>query len=165
MTSQVEHADAPRITYHFECRDKDGNLKWADSFTNLVTTQGKNYILGTGAASAIAKYLGLVDGGSAPTFAAADVLSSHAGWTENTGYSNAARITISWAAASAGSMATSAAATFNINATGTIAGAFSADNSTKGGTTGNLYSEGSFTGGNKSVASGDTLNVSLTFSV
>lgn len=160
-----EHARAPRIRYEFECYDKDGNLKWKDGFTNLVTTQGKDYILATGAASAIAKFLGLVDGAAAPTFAAADTLASHAGWTENTAYSNAARPTIGWAAPSAGSMSTSAAVAFNINATATIAGAFSADNSTKGGTAGNLYSEGAFSGGNKSVASGDTVNVSLTLSV
>lgn len=161
----VHHVSAPRIHYAFRCFDKNGQLKWEEDFWNLVTTQGKNYILGTGAASAIAKYMGLIDGGTAPTLAAADTLAAHAGWTENQGYSNAARPTIGWAAASGGSMATSAALVFNINATGTIAGAFSADNSTKGGTTGNLYSEGTFTGGNKSVASGDTLNVNLTLSV
>lgn len=160
-----EHVSAPRIRYEFKCFDKNGNLKWKDGFTNLVTTQGKNYILATGAATAIAKYMGLVDGGTTPTLAAADTLASHVGWTENTGYSQAARPTIGWGSASAGSVATSAAVAFSVTASGTIAGAFSADNSTKGGTTGNLYSEGTFSGGNKSVANGDTLNVSLTLSV
>ncbi|MGH9300272.1 MAG: hypothetical protein ACRD0E_00115 [Acidimicrobiales bacterium] len=161
----TEHVKAPRIRYSFECYDKDGKLKWKDYFDNLVTSQGKNYILATGAATAIAKYLGLVDGGTSPSYAAADVMSSHGGWTENTSYSNGTHPTITWGSASGGSMSTSAAAVFNINAAATIAGAFSCDNSTKAATSGNLYSEGSFTGGNKTVASGDTLNVSLTFSV
>ena len=160
----IEQIRAPRIHYAFVCFDKHGKVKWEADFYNLVTTQGKNYLLQTGAATAIAKYCGLIDGATAPTLAAADTLAAHAGWTEITGYSNAARPTLAWAAASGGSIATSAAVAFNINATGTIAGAFTADNATIGGTTGNLYSEGTFSA-NKTVASGDTLNVSLTFSV
>jgi hypothetical protein len=46
-----------------------------------------------------------------------------------------------------------------------VAGAFLTTDSTKSGTTGILYSAGSFTGGNRSIASGDTLNVTYTASV
>jgi hypothetical protein len=159
-----ESARAPRIRYALECRDRDGVLKWRDGFENLVTTQGQDYLLATGAASAIAKYMGLINGSSAPTLSAADTLASHAGWTEITGYSQTTRPAISWGAASGGSMASSAAVQFSITASATIAGAFTADNDTIGGTTGNLYSEGTFSGGNKAVASGDTLNVSVTLS-
>ena len=156
---------APHLHYAFECLDKDGNLKWTAEFDNLVTTAGLNYILGTGAVVAVAKYLGLVDGSGTPTFSASDTIGSHTGWTENTDYTQTARGTITWGSASAGSMSSSSAVTFSINATATIAGAFSVSDSTKGGTTtGTIYSEGAFTGGNKSVASGDTLNVSITLS-
>ena len=162
----VEKINAPHLHYAFECRDAAGNLKWADEFDNLVTTAGLNYILATGSVAAVAAYMGLVDGGTTPTFAAADVITSHAGWTENTDYTQAARGTIAYSAASGGSMSTSAAVQFSINATATIAGGFSVSDSTKGGTTtGTIYSEGAFTGGNKAVASGDTLSVSLTLSV
>ena len=45
---------------------------------------------------------------------------------------------------------------------GTVAGAFLCNAAT--GTTGILFSEGDFTGGDKIVASGDTVNVTYTFS-
>lgn len=139
--------------------------KWADAFPNLVTTVGKNNLLDNhlaGSAYTATWYMGLVDGGSTPTYAAGDTMSSHSGWTESTAYSQANRPTAAWSAASSGSKSLSAALTFSINATATIAGCFLASNSTKGGTTGVLYSCGNFTGGNKSVANGDTLNVSYT---
>jgi len=117
-----------------------------------------------GSAYTAAFYLGLVDGGSTPTYAAADTMASHSGWTENTGYSNSTRPAVSWNAASAGSKA-STATSFSINATGTIAGAFLTTNSAKSGTSGTLHSAGSFTGGNRSVANGDTLNATYTASV
>lgn len=143
-------------------------VSWRDSFVNLVVTAGKNDILTNefaGSAYTAAWYMGLVDGATTPTFAAADTMASHAGWTENTSYSNAARPTLAFAAASAGSIALSSAAAFNINATATIAGGFFTTVSTKGGTTGTLYSAGDFTGGNKAVANGDTLNVSASQAV
>jgi hypothetical protein len=141
--------------------------KWRDDVHNLVTDVGANDLLDkylAGSAYTAAWYLGLVDGGSAPSYAAGNTMASHAGWTENVGYSNANRPTPSFGAAAARAKATSATV-FNINATGTIAGCFLASNSTKSGTTGILYSCGNFTtGGSKSVASGDTLSVTYTAS-
>lgn len=154
----------PQGYYTVECIDADGNIKWTDEVHNLVTTVGKNFLLDTllaGSAYTAAWYLGLVDGGSAPTFDVANTSASHAGWTESTAYSNATRPAPSFGAASAGSKATTATA-FNINATATIAGCFLISNSTKGGTTGTLYSCGAFSGGNRAVANGDTLNVTYT---
>lgn len=162
----AEVADAHGF-YTVECRDAEGKVKWSETIENLVVTVGKNSLLDTffaGSAYTAAFYLGLVDGASTPTYAAADTMASHSGWSENTVYSNSTRPAVSWSAASAGSKA-STATTFNINATGTIAGAFLATNSTKSGTTGTLYSAGSFTGGNRTVANGDTLNVTYTASV
>lgn len=140
--------------------------KWEDEVKNLVTTVGKNFLLDTllaGSAYTAAWYLMLVDGASAPTYAAGDTSASHAGWSENVGYSNATRPAPSWNAASAGSKSSTATA-FNINASGTIAGAALISNSAKSGTTGTLYSCGSFTGGNRTVVNGDTLNVTYTAS-
>lgn len=154
--------------YFVECRDKDGNLKWRDEIQNLVTTAGKNFALDTvmaGSAYTAAWYVGLISSASYSAVAAGDTAASHAGWTESQAYSQAARATAAWSAASGGSKALSSSVTFSINAGDTIKGCFLISNSTKGGTTGTLYSAGLFTGGDKVVASGDTLNVSYTASM
>jgi hypothetical protein len=148
--------------------------KWVDEAPNLVFNAGLVLALDTffaGSAYTAAFYLGLVDGGSAPTYNAADTMASHAGWTESTAYSNSTRVapTFNSATASGGGSGTkgtgskaTTATSFNINATATIAGCLIATNSTKGGTTGTCYSAGSFTGGNRSVANLDTLQVTYT---
>lgn len=143
-------------------------LAWDGAFLNLVPTAGADDILTkyfAGSTYTAAWYMGLVDGATTPTFAAGDTMASHAGWTENTAYSNAARPTLAFGTAASRSIALASAATFNINGTATIAGGFFTTVSTIGGTTGLLYSAGAFTGGNKAVASGDTLSVSATQSV
>lgn len=164
--------------YHAQCFDSEGNLKWEDTYTNLVTTLGKNDLLDkylAGSAYTAAWYLGLVDGGTTPTYAAGDTLASHSGWSEiatsvtyTAGGSATNRATPSWSSASAGSKATTATA-FAITGTATIAGtlltATQARGTASNGGAGILYSVGSFTGGNKAVASGDTLNVTYTASV
>jgi len=153
--------------YTVECVGADGQVKWSETLKNLVVTSGKNDLLDkyfAGSAYTAAWYLGLVDGASTPTYAASDTIASHAGWTESVAYSNVARPTAAWNAAASGSKA-STVTSFNINATATVAGSFLVSNSTKSGTTGILYSAGSFSGGNRAVASGDTLNVTYTASV
>ena len=158
---------APTGVFSVECYDKDGNLKWSDTFKNLVVTAGKNDMLDkyfAGSAYTGTFYMGLVSGATTPTYAAGDTMASHTGWTElvaGTAYSTTAtnRITMGWNAASAGSKA-STTTVFNIIATNTVAGALVT--TTQSANSGVLYSAGSFTGGNKSVASGDTLNVTYT---
>jgi hypothetical protein len=153
--------------YNVKCLDSDGQVKWTDTIENLVVTVGKNDLLDkyfAGSAYTAAWYMGLVDGASTPTYAAGDTLASHAGWTESTAYSGSNRATVAWNAASAGSKA-STATSFSINATATIAGALLTVTQVRATTTGVLYSAGSFSGGNRSVASGDTLNVTYTASV
>lgn len=155
--------------YVIECRDADGNVKWTEDIENLVTTVGKNDALDkylAGSAYTAAWYLGLISSASYGVGpAVGDTAASHAGWTEDQGYSQAARPTASFSAASGGSKALASAAVFSINANTTIKGCFLISNSTKGGTTGTLYSAGLFTGGDKVVQNGDTLNVSYTASL
>lgn len=167
MRSNVGDALHATGSYAVECYAADGTLRWRDVIPNLVVTVGKNNLLDSyfaGSSYTAAFYLGLVDGGSTPSYAAGDTMSSHSGWTESVAYSNAARPTVSWNAASGGSKA-STATSFTINGTATIAGAFLTTNATKSGTTGTLYSGGNFSGGSRSVLSGDTLNVTYTASV
>ena len=101
--------------YHVECRDKDGNLKWEESFPNLVNQVGKELMFNTllrtsGTYTTVGPFLGLI-GGATPTFGTgSDTATSHAGWTEFTNYTvggSAVRGTaVFGAASSAGSTPT-----------------------------------------------------------
>lgn len=150
--------------YFFECYGADGQLKWRDTIDNLVVTQGKNDLLDkylSGSSYTATWFLGLIDSTGWSAVAAGDTAATHAGWAESTAYSNSTRPAPSWGAAASASKASTATA-FNVNATATIKGAFLISNSTKGGTTGILYSAGLFSGGDRAVANGDTLNVTYT---
>jgi hypothetical protein len=57
------------------------------------------------------------------------------------------------------------ATSFSINGTTTVAGAFLTTDNTKGGTAGTLFSASDFTGGDRLLQSGDTLNVTYTFTL
>lgn len=161
----MEQAVSATTLYEIECRDANGNLKWREEFHNLVVTAGLNKLLDaafkTGLASP-AWYVGLKGAGS---IAAGDTMASHAGWSEITDYSEANRQTLTLGSISAGSVDNSASkAVFSVNGTATVAGAFSVDSNTKGGTSGTLYGVGDFATA-RSVISGDTLSVQITLSV
>src|SRR6266576_68017 len=159
-------------TFTAECFDKDGNLKWRDTFPNTVATVGKNLALDTflagSAYTVTGPFMGLISLTSFSAIAAADTMASHAGWLEagnaNAPTYTAPRKTAAWSAASAGSKALSASLSFGITGTGTVKGAFmvygSGAVSTIDNTSGTLLSAGLFTGGDRAVLSGDTLNVS-----
>lgn len=154
-----------------ECRDADGNLKWGEEFPNLVVNTGLQNIntqFFKGVTYTATWYLGLVTGpGASNTYLAANTMASHAGWAENVSYTQSARPTIVFGTATTADpsvIATSTPVVFTINATTTIAGAFVTTDNTKSGTTGTLFSVGNFTVGDRSVLSGDTLNVTYTFS-
>lgn len=174
----TEHAEATGV-YTATCYDKDGNLKWTDTYSNVVTTVGKNHLLDvylSGSAYTAALYLGLIGStGYVSIPVVGDTHASHATWAEDVNYSNSTRVAPAFSTASAGSKATSSAAAFNITGTTTIKGTFLSTQSAKSSTaatvgtgataTNILYSAGLFTGGDKAVASGDTLNVTYTASV
>jgi hypothetical protein len=57
-------------------------------------------------------------------------------------------------------------AVFNLDGTTTVGGAFLVNNSTKGGSTGTLFSASDFQSpGDRAVVNGDTLNVTYQFSL
>jgi hypothetical protein len=227
--------------FHVLCYDENGNLKWEEGNDNLVVNAGIQYMAGvalTGTTQILNAgwYLGLVgNAGTTTTFAAADTMSSHAGWNEFIGYSQSTRVSPSFTAATNAnpSVVTNASpAVFSISSaaaftstgssisgttltigtlvtggvtpgqiiTGTgvtagtyivsgsgstwtvspsqtvastaisstsavIAGAFLTSGSAKSGTTGTLFSGSDFTGGDRTVVNGDTLNVTYTFSL
>lgn len=159
--------------YHMQCFDKDGNLKWEAECPNLVVNGGlqdmnNKYFLGSSYTATW--YIGLYGAGASNTPAATDTASSHAGWTEVVPYSQSTRPACSFGTPTTAnpSVATNSAspAVYSINATATVGGAFLISNSTKGGSTGTLYSASDFTSpGDRSVVSGDTLNVTYTLSL
>ena len=159
--------------FNFECVGADGKVKWAGAVPNLVVNVGLAYMAGT-ALTSVAQvtswFIGLYGAGASNTPAAADTMSSHAGWTENVGYSNATRVACTFVTATTAnpSVATNTAspASFSINATSTGGGAFLTSGSAKSGTAGTLFSASDFTSpGDRSVVSGDTLNVTYTMSL
>jgi len=157
--------------FHVECLDKDGNLKWKTSEHNLVVNEGlqeMNTEFFKGSTYTAAFFLGLITGpGSGTTFAAADTLASKA-WTEYTDYSGARKaVTFGTATTADPSVISNSASpsSFAISgAGGVIAGAFLCTVSS--GTSGVLFSESDFQSpGDRTVVSGDTLNVTYTFSL
>jgi hypothetical protein len=159
--------------FTFQCFDKDGKLKWEDVAPNLVVNVGlqdMNAQYFKGSAYTAAWYIGLWGAGASNSPAAGDTMASHAGWTEVVPYSNATRPAATFGTATTAnpSVQTNSAspASFTINATQVVGGAFLVSNSTKSGSTGILFSGSDFTSpGDRSVVSGDTLNVTYTFSL
>ena len=156
-----------------QCFDKYGNLKWAEENHNLVVNEGlqdmnTKYFAGSGYTAVW--YIGLYGSGSTNNPAAGDTMASHIGWTEVTAYSQATRPAVTFGTATTAdpSVITNSAspATFSINGTTTVGGAFLTSNNTKGGTTGILFSASDFQSpGDRSVVNGDTLTVTYTFSL
>jgi hypothetical protein len=153
------------------CIDKDGNEKWVNIAPNLVVNTGlqsMNTQFFTGSAYTAAWYIGLVNGTSATTtFSGGDTLATHAGWTENSSYSGT-RKAASFGAATLADPSninnSASSASFTMNATANIAGAFLTN--VASGTTGLLFSAADFQSpGDRAVVSGDVLNVTYSFNL
>ncbi len=153
--------------YVFEAFDPTGSLKWIEIIPNLVVDEGLNDILSKyykGSSYTAEHWVGLTAG--TPNFQAGDTMSSHGGWSEVTAYSEAYRQTFTPGTVSGQSVDNSGnKATFSINSDSTtIGGGFLTTDSTKGGTSGILIGGAAFGGGDRTLASGDTLNVTVTAS-
>lgn len=134
-------------------------------YHNLVTDVGANNMLDNHLSAAgltTTWYMLLISSVGYSAIVAGDTASSHAGWTEFVGYSNANRPTASWNSAAARAKATASGLVFNINASGTVKGSGLISNNTKGGTTGVLFSGGLFSGGDQPVIDTNTLTVNYT---
>ena len=159
--------------FTLECFDPAGNLKWTAEKHNLVVNVGlkdmnDKYFLGSSYTAAW--YIGLYGASATNDPAASDTAATHAGWTEVTAYSQATRPVATFAAATTAdpSVITNAAnaAQFSITGTTVVGGAFLISNNTKGGTTGILFSAADFQApGDRSVVSGDIINVTYQFSL
>ena len=157
--------------FHVQCFDKDGALKWETTKHNLVVNEGlqeMNTQFFTGNTYTAALYLGLITGpASGTSYSGTDTLASHS-WTEFTDYSGSRKLVSFGSATSADPSVISnsgSVAQFSISGTGgVVAGAFLCTVSS--GTSGILFSEADFQSpGDRTVVSGDTLNVTYTFSL
>jgi hypothetical protein len=152
--------------YTVECFDKDGNLKFRDTSDNVITTQGKNYILDKLGANTYAGpwYCGLVTAGTATstsTYASPTV-------TEWTGIST--RATFAWSSGTStmvltcsfSSVAAAATVTGYIMVTGGSGVTTTGNTAATGGV---LCSASAFSSGSKILAIGDSLNITWTCTV
>lgn len=173
----AQEAVMPKGVYTYVCYDKDGNHKWTDTIDNTVVTVGVNVLLdatfATTAYTAVGPFLGILTGATAggPVISTADTMSSHSGWLE-VGNANApllmsARPTLLFAVATARSK-TAATASVTASGAGTAKGSFlvffTGASATIDATSGTLFSAGAFTGGDKLLATGDTLQVTWSLS-
>jgi hypothetical protein len=156
--------------YTIECVGPDGVVKWTETAENVVPNQGKNAILDNalaGSSYTAAYYMSLITAGTAistSTYAVPTV-------TETTSSIIAARVAMTWSAASGGAKSASTTA-FSIIGSATITGnmvvsggsgvATVANTSATGGV---LLSAANFTGGSKTVANLDTLNVTYSMTL
>ena len=147
--------------FTIQCFGQDGKMKWEEKNPNLVVNVGlkdMNAKYFSGSAYTAAWYVGLITGpGSGTTIAAADTLSSHAGWTEYSAYTgNRQAVTFGTATTADPSVIDNSGApnAFIITAPGGT------------GTVGTLFSASDFQSpGDRAVVAGDTLNVTYTFSL
>lgn len=181
ITRKSKKEDSVKLKGYFtyQCYDKDGNLKWTDDAQNTVVNLGANYLLdNTFATGAIVgPFLGIITGTTAggPVIATADTMTGgtagHPGWLEvgnaNVPLLMSARPTVVFAAASSRSKVMTTAAV-TASGAGTAKGSFLVLNTgavaTIDSTAGTLFSVGAFTGGDKLLATGDTLQVTYSLS-
>ena len=134
------------------------------SIPNAIVDVGINHILETafnGGTPIAAWYTGLVDNSGFTAYANADTMASHAGWTELTSYSEAARPEWTAGTASARQITNATTVDFTMSAAGTVKGLFITSDTTKADTTGTLWSTASFTSA-IAVSIGDVLMVTYT---
>jgi len=156
-----------------ECRDADGRLKWQAESKNLVVNVGlkdmnDKYFAGAGYTAAW--FIGLYGAGASNAPAAGNTAASHASFTEIVPYSNATRPAATFGAATTADPSvisnSASPASFNINSSATVGGAFLISNNTKSGTTGILFSAADFSSpGDRAVVNGDVVNVTYQFSL
>ena len=148
-----------------------GEIIGIDEWSNVVMNAGLEYLLECGLAvdsetQEANWYVGLSKV-TAPSFVGADTLASHVGWTEadpGTDYTGNRQ---SWVGAPATGTTTktvsnsASKASFPILTSFVASGAFLASVAT--GTAGTLYAGGAYTGGDRSVQNGDTLEIQADF--
>ena len=152
--------------YRFELTDSEGNTLWIEDVKNLITTVGKGQLWTTGFIGTTV-YMGLISSASFSAVAAADTMTSHAGWLEaglaHAPTYTAPRPTETFSATTNGTIVSAAALAFVFTGSGTVEGGFlnggTGATNTIDNTGGVLLSAGTLAVA-QPVISGNTLNVS-----
>lgn len=145
-------AKRPRFIWKFHIVQPDGEE--IDRYIhNLVTRVGVTQIFAATFKNSPTTpwYASMIKGSGAPTFATTDTMASHAGWTEIAGGDVSQSTRQTWTPGTISSGAnlitldnSVSPATYNMLSSITLQGGFLVDNSTIGGTSGNLYGEAAF---------------------
>lgn len=167
--------DQGKVVGHFDwmLADETGNLIDQGGFDNLVTTVGKNAmetLTFNGSSYTAANFMGLISSASFSAVAAADTMSSHAGWLEagnaNNPHYSGNRATMTFGSASSGTIISTGNA-FVFTNSGTVQGAFTninGGNGTIDNTSGVLFSAGTLSAA-QPVISGNTITIGYTLVV
>ena len=129
----------------------------------MITNAGLNHALNTeftAGTPVTSWFIGLIDDAAFDELAETDTMGSHAGWTENTNYSQATRPAFSPSTATAEFVSNENPAEFTMTALKSLAGMFLTSVNTKGGTTGVLELQIEFDTV-QTVPIGETLKVYL----
>ncbi len=156
----------PHGRFLVEHRNKAGKLIGVYKVPNGIVDVGMEHILDTefvAGAQSTTWYTALVDNSGWSAFADADVMGSHAGWSESTVYTAGTRPQWTVGAASSRQVTNASTVDFSINSSATLKGIFICNDSTKGGTAGTLWATASFSS-TVSVQNGDTLKITYTVS-
>lgn len=154
-------------TFYVNHYNSEGEL--VDSFAakNIVTNEGVTYALDvalSNGSQSTTWYIGLKGTGAVAAGHTSAQIGGTNGWSEVTTYTEGVRQTWTDAGVSAKSLTNAASpASFSINGTVTVFGAFLISNSTKSGTTGTLFAAADFSS-SKALNNGDTLEVTYAIS-
>ena len=152
--------------FHVECIRPDGSVRWVEEAHNLVTDEGLQHLLDILFVSATSQvdpwYVGLLAATPSP---AANWNAASVGSADFVAYTESALQAFVDVRSSQSVGNAASKASFAINAdTSSIGGAFLISTSAKATPAGTVLCAVAFTGGNKAADSGDTLNVTYTFS-
>jgi hypothetical protein len=156
--------------FDFVCHDGNlpyGNIKWQEKAHNVVTSgfaQAALEILFNSGGASSEFYVGLMEDLDTTGVTTTDTMASHAGWNRCNCYNGNQKLWVSAAATlegSSGSSITNSAskAQFVMSGTSVIWGGFIDSQLSKASTTGTLVCVARFSGSSRSVASGDTVEV------
>ncbi|MHC1623451.1 MAG: hypothetical protein ACXQTR_02530 [Candidatus Methanospirareceae archaeon] len=153
--------------FEVTCHDKDGNLKWTDKAHNLWVQEGLEYLLDVIFKAGTRQdplYVGLIKTTLPGTDSSMN--DNGTGWYEADEYDETTRQEFVDGAITGTTTKQldndASKASFTMNASVTLKGAFLATDNTKGGTTGKLLCAVAFTEGDRSVLDNDVVNVKYT---